>query len=38
MRYVLVTYDTVEAALAEFEAIEVAYERVGTSLDFDARP
>ena len=37
MRYVLAaSYDTVEDALAEFEAIEVAYKHVGTSLDFDA--
>jgi len=37
MRYVLAaSYDTVDDALAEFEAIEVAYKHVGTSLDFDA--
>ena len=37
LRYVLAaSYDTVEDALAEFEAIEVAYKHVGTSLDFDA--
>lgn len=37
MQHILAaSYDDVEAALAEYEALEVAFKHVGTSLDFDA--
>jgi uncharacterized membrane protein len=37
MRYVLAAaYDDVDTALAEYQALEVAFKHVGTSKDFDA--
>ena len=37
MTYILAaSYDDVDAAIADYEALEAAYKHVGTSLDFDA--
>jgi uncharacterized membrane protein len=37
MRYILAaSYDDIGAATADYEALEVAFKHVGTSLDFDA--